>query len=89
MNWATRVYYDPPPVFYHNVEGGVIESDLLDFDLEILESRQGRVIFAITNAEITWTGGFSLGDGDLFKAASPDEPELIVHRGNEDITVQE
>jgi superfamily II DNA or RNA helicase len=89
MNWAAPVYYDPPPVFYQNVHGRVIERDLLDFDLQIVESREGMVIFAITNADITWRGEFSLGGGDLFQAASPDEPDLIVHRANEDITVQE
>jgi hypothetical protein len=25
VNWAHRVYYDPPTVLYHNVEGRVIE----------------------------------------------------------------
>jgi len=89
MNWTARVYYDPPPVFYHNAEGRVIERDLLDFDLEIVESREGSVTFAVTNGEIAWRGEFSLTGSDLFQPASPDEPDLIVHRANEDITVQE
>jgi superfamily II DNA or RNA helicase len=89
MTWAADVYIDPPPAFFHLANGAVAERNLLDFDLEIVESREGSVIFALRSAEITWHGEFSLGEGDLFQPASDEEPELVVHRGNEDITITE
>ena len=47
MTWASDVYRDPPPVLYHRADGTVAEKNLLDFDLEIVDSREGGVIFAI------------------------------------------
>lgn len=87
--WGADVYHDPPPVLYHRADGTVAESNLLDFDLQILDSREGSVIFAVRNAEIEWRGEFSLGGINLFQPASDDERELIVHRGNEDIHIEE
>ena len=89
MTWAARVYYDPPPVLYRSAAGNVVERSLLDFGLKIAESQEGSTIFAISNADLSWLGRFALGDADLFSPASEDEPELIVHRANEDITLQE
>lgn len=89
MTWAADVYHDPPPALYSRADGSVADSNLLDFDLEIVESREGSVVFAVRNAEIMWRGEFSLGNGDLFKPASEEEPEVIIHRGNEDITIEE
>lgn len=89
MAWATDVYIDPPPVFFHRPDGSVRECNLLDFDLEIVESQEGSVVFALRSIEISWCGRFSVGDGDLFEPASDDQPELTVHRGNEDITIIE
>jgi hypothetical protein len=89
MAWATDVYVDPPPVFFHRPDGSVAERNLLDFDLEIVESQEGSVVFALRSADISWCGRFSVGDGDLFEPASDDEPEMVVHRGNEDITITE
>ena len=89
MAWATDVYIDPPPLFFHRPDGSVAERNLLDFDLEIVESQEGSVVFALRSAEISWCGRFSVGGGDLFEPASDDEPEMVVHRGNEDITITE
>ena len=89
MTWAADVYSDPPPVFFHRDNGTVAERNLLDFDLRIVESREGAVVFAMTSQEITWHGEFSLGQGELFQPASDNEPDMIVHRGNEDITITE
>ena len=89
MTWDKRVYYDPPPVFYQDHNGEVVYRNLLDFSLEIIESRQGFALFAVSNADVRWCGQFSLGAGDLFEPASDDEPELYVHRANEDISLQE
>ena len=89
MTWAASVYIDPPPVFFHRDDGSVAEMNLLDFDLEIVESIEGSVVFALGSADITWAGVFSLGHGDLFQAASDDEPDVVVHRGNEDISLTE
>jgi hypothetical protein len=89
MAWATDVYIDPPPVFFHRPDGSVAERNLLDFDLQIVESQEGSVIFALTSSEISWFGKFSVGDGDLFEPAFEDDPDLVVHRGNEDITITE
>jgi hypothetical protein len=89
MTWGKRVYYDPPPVFYRNAVGRVIARNLLDFTLEIVESRAGCTVFSVSNADVTWCGEFALGASDLFAPASEDEAELCVHRANEDITLQE
>ena len=89
MAWAAEVYLDPPPVFFHREDGTVVELNLLDFDLEIIESREGSVSFALTNPEITWYGEFSLGDGDLFQPASDNEPEIVIHRSSEDVWIAE
>jgi len=89
MTWGKRVFYDPPPVFYRNGNGEVVYRNLLDFSLEIEESRQGSTVFIISNADVRWCGAFSLGAGDLFSPASDDEPELYVHRANEDISLAE
>lgn len=89
MAWAAEVYLDPPPVFFRREDGTVAELNLLDFDLEIIESREGSVSFALTNPEITWYGEFSLGDGDLFQPASDNEPEIAIHRSNEDVWIEE
>ena len=50
MTWATDVYIDPPPVFFHRPDGSVGERNLLDFDLEIVESQEGSVVFALRSA---------------------------------------
>ena len=90
MTWAARVYYDPPPVLYRSAAGNVVERSLLDFGLKIAESQEGSTIFAISNADLSWLGRFALGDADaFFTSFGGDEPELIVHRANEDITLQE
>ena len=89
MAWAADVYLDPPPVLFQRDDGTVEECNLLDFDLEIVDSCAGRVVFALTNSAITWYGEFQLGEGDLFRPASDDEPDIVVHRGNEDIRIME
>ena len=89
MTWAADVYLDPPPALFQREDGSVADCSLLDFDLEIVDSQEGSVAFAITNADITWYGEFRLGEGDLFRPASENEPDLAVHRGNEDITITE
>ena len=89
MTWASDVYHDHPPVLYSRADGTIVESNLLDFDLEIVDSREGSVLFAIKNAEIEWRGEFSLEGINLFQAASEDEPDLVVHRGNEDVWMED
>jgi superfamily II DNA or RNA helicase len=89
MTWAADVYHDPPPVLYPRADGTIADANLLDFDLQILDSREGCVIFAVKNSEMEWRGEFSLGGINLFQPASDDEPDLIVHRSNEDITIEE
>jgi superfamily II DNA or RNA helicase len=89
MTWAADVYRDPPPVLYPLANGRVVDSNLLDFDLEITDSREGSVTFAIKNREVEWHGVFSLDDINMFRAATEDQPDLVVHRGNEDVWIQE
>jgi len=89
MTWDASVYSDPPRVVHTRADGTVAEANLLDFDLEILDSRVGIMTFVIRNADIEWRGEFSLGDGDLFYPASGDQPDLIVHRGNEEVAMEE
>jgi superfamily II DNA or RNA helicase len=89
MTWAADVYHDPPPVLYPLPNGRVAEANLLDFDLEIVESRDGAVIFSIKNRDIEWLGVFSLDDINLFRPATDDQPDLVVHRANEDMWMQD
>jgi superfamily II DNA or RNA helicase len=89
MTWAADVYHDPPPVLYSLPNGRVMEANLLDFDLEVVDSREGSVIFAIKNRDIEWLGVFSLDDVNLFRAATEDQPDLVVHRANEDVWMQD
>jgi len=89
MAWAADVYLSPPPAIYARGDGSPVNGELLDFDLEIEDSQDGSVVFALSNAEITWRGIFSIGQDDLFGPATDAEPELFIHRGNEDITITE
>jgi superfamily II DNA or RNA helicase len=89
MTWVSDVYRDPPPVLYHRADGTVAEKNLLDFDLEIVDSREGGVIFAIRNDEIEWRGEFSLEGINLFQPALEDGPDMVVHRGNEDVWMED
>ncbi len=89
MAWASDVYHDPPPVIYERADGSIADGNLLDFDLDIVQSREGSVIFAIRNDEAQWRGEFSLDGINLFKPASDDEIDLLVHRGNEDVWISE
>jgi len=89
MTWAADVYHDPPPVLYSLPNGRVVEANLLDFDLEIVDSREGSVTFAIKNGEVEWRGVFSLDDINMFQAATEDQTDLVVHRGNEDVWMDE
>jgi len=89
MTWASDVYHDPPPVLYHRDDGTITQSNLLDFDLEILDSRDGAVTFAIKNVEVEWRGEFSLTGINLFQPASDGEPDLTVHRGNDEISIED
>ena len=89
MTWAADVYRDPPPVLYSLPNGRVVEANLLDFDLEIVDSREGSVIFAIKNRDIEWLGVFSVDDINLFRAATEDQLDLVVHRANEDVWMQD
>ena len=89
MSWAVEIYRDPPVVFYHLADGTFREGNLLDFDLSIVDSHEGGLVFAIRNVEVEWSGTFSLGDSDLFAAASDGEPDLTVHVHSEDIPVAE
>jgi len=89
MSWAVGLYRDPPVVFYHLPDGTFREANLLDFDLSIVDSQEGGLVFAVSNEEIEWAGTFSLGNADLFAAASADEPDLTVHIHNEDIPIAE
>jgi len=76
-------------VLYSLPNGRVVEANLLDFGLEIIDSREGSVTFAIKNGEVEWRGVFSLDDINLFQAATEDQPDLVVHRANEDVWIED
>ena len=44
---------------------------------------------AIKNRGVEWRGVFSLEDINLFQAATEDRPDLVLHRGNEDVWMHE
>jgi hypothetical protein len=89
MTWFESVYTEPPRVACTRADGTVVESNLLDFDLEILDSRVGSATFAVKNSEIEWRGVFSLGGAELLESASDEEPDLVLQRGNEEISLED
>jgi len=89
MSWEADVYQDPPSTLCRSRDGSTVENDLLDFDLKIIESREGEVLFEISNENIRWRGKFSLGQDDLFVAASNREPDMVVYVGNDELPVAE
>ena len=66
MIWGKHVYRDPPLAFYHQPDGTMKSGHLLDFDLEIIDNREGSVTFVIRNSEVEWCGMFTLEGNDLF-----------------------
>ena len=89
MAWSPGTYSDPPRVSYTRQGGARAQSDLLDFDLEVLVSRRDELVFTIRNAETEWRGRYSLEGVDLFQPASPDEPELSVIDRDEEVAIVE
>ncbi len=89
MGWGIGPYRDAPPVFYHHGDGTFAEASLLDFELVILDSKEGRVAFAVKNSEVEWHGVFSLAAPELVEAVSEDEPDLTVHVHNADFPIAE
>src|SRR5215470_11499224 len=82
---ALEVYSNSPRLAFTRAGGSPGESDLLDFELEIVESRRGCLGFAVKSPDVEWRGQFSLGGADLFQAASPNEPYLVVQYGSEEV----
>jgi hypothetical protein len=89
MTWALEVYTDSPGVTFPRADGGIGEGELLDFELEVLESQRGLLTFALRNSEIEWRGQFSLTTDDLFQPLSADEPGLIVQSGSDEISIED
>jgi hypothetical protein len=87
MIWGAGVYRDPPLAFYHRPDGSFASDQLLDFDLEVTDSREGRATFVIQHSGIEWRGIFSLDGKDLFEPASYNEPDLVVHVRNADTPI--
>lgn len=87
MAWPYETYNELPFVSFEKDDGTSVRKNLVDFDLEVTESRLGSVAFSIKHPDIQWRGIFSYEDSDFFRAASPTEPELIVELGNEEIRI--
>lgn len=90
MTWPLEVYNDSPRVVFTRADGSIGESDLLDFELEVLDSQRGTLTFTLRNSEIEWRGQFSISAAeDLFQPLSADEPGLVVQYGSEEISIEE
>jgi superfamily II DNA or RNA helicase len=89
MTWSPATYNDFPRVAYIREDGATNKCDLLDFDLEVIESRRDILIFALRNADVEWRGQYSLGGADLFQPASQNEPELYVLDGNDEVAIED
>ncbi len=89
MTWPADLYEEPLIVSYQKANGEMATDNLLDFELKIIESRRGHLIFSATNSEVEWQGQFSFDNGDMFQAATDHEPDIIVHYGSEEISVEE
>ncbi|HWL18476.1 MAG TPA: DEAD/DEAH box helicase family protein [Bradyrhizobium sp.] len=88
MNWLSRTYREQPSVHYQTL-GMIIEGKLLDFDLRIIESQLGSVIFGVGNGSVEWRGVFSISDDDLIQPFSDAEIDLVIHVGNEETSIFE
>lgn len=87
--WAPRVYLDTPLAQYLDQNGNTVWAQLLDFDFDIIESREDHTVFSIKNSDIEWRGIFSLTNNDLIIPASANEPILAVHVRDEDFAIQD
>jgi hypothetical protein len=76
-------------VTYTRAGGGRTQANLLDFDLEVIESRRDNLTFVIRNGEVEWRGQYSLAGADLFQPASQNEPEFMVLDGGEEVTIED
>jgi len=78
--WAQDTYADPPIAFYPDEDGVEVECNLLDLDIEIIESRMGYCSFTISNADVCWRGRFEIGRGPLVAELDTSETELLVRQ---------
>src|SRR6185437_84787 len=89
LNWAFDTYRNTPIAFYLEADGTMVEAQLLDFDLDVVDSRPGAATFAIRRGNLEWIGVFSLDREELISPASSGEPALVVHLAGEDIPIAE
>jgi len=87
IGWAYETYNDLPRVSFTRADGTTDKKNLLDFDLEVIESRRGSLTFAVRDLDIEWRGTFSYDGAEFFRAASANEPELSVELGSEEISI--
>jgi superfamily II DNA or RNA helicase len=89
ITWGFDTYDDLPRISFTRADGPTVKKNLLDFDLEVLESRRGVLTFAIRDQEIEWRGIFSYDGADFFRAASATEPDLLVEIGSEETPIED
>jgi superfamily II DNA or RNA helicase len=85
--WAYESYNDLPRVSFTRADGETVKKNLIDFELEVVESRCGSLTFAVRDQDIEWRGMFSYDGIDFFRPASANEPELSVELGSEEIPI--
>ncbi len=89
MTWSPATYSELPRAAYTGAGGAGTQCNLLDFDLEVIESRRDVLMFAVRNADIEWRGQYSLGGADLFQPASQNEPDLSVLDGSDYVNIED
>ena len=76
--WGVEVYDAIPQVWWVGDDGEIIEFNILDFDLSIKESEEGRCDFTITSDDRSWTYRFQIGGGPLIVPVDALDDSLFV-----------
>jgi superfamily II DNA or RNA helicase len=87
IGWSYETYNEMPFASFAGNDGAIVRKNLVDFDLEVTESKTGSLTFSVKGSDIEWRGIFSYQGSDFFYAASPNEPELLVELWGEEVPI--
>jgi superfamily II DNA or RNA helicase len=87
IGWSYETYNEMPFVSFAGNDGAMTRNNLVDFELEVTESRQGSLAFTVKGPDIQWRGILSYQGSDFFRAASLNEPDLLVEQGSEEVPI--
>jgi superfamily II DNA or RNA helicase len=87
IGWSYETYNEMPFVSFAGNDGAMTRNNLVDFELEVTESRQGSLAFTVKGPDIQWRGILSYQGSDFFRATSLNEPDLLVEQGSEEVPI--